>query len=290
MRAMTAIGMVLFLTCTAAFAGPYPETGIELDNPAIVGWATGYLDYAPALDVVPPFDDPAKALGPATGEVLDTVSLGEREAGSPDPPGAITLTFDAPIVDGAGPDLVVFENTFPSATGLFAELAYLEVSTDGEVFARFPCVSLTAEPIAQYGTMDPTDVYNLAGMLINAYGSGQGTPFDLADLAENSAVLSGDLDLADVNYVRVVDIPGAGDYFDSATALDYDQDHPIYDPHPTIGSAGFDLEAVGVVVGYTEKIGGDGNDDDDDANDDPAADDDDASGDDGEADDSGCGG
>ena len=40
--------------------------------------------------------------------------------------------------------------------------------------------------------------------------------------------------------MRIVDIVGNGTALDSAG-------RPIYDPYPTTGSAGFDLDAVGVI-------------------------------------------
>jgi hypothetical protein len=61
-------------------------------------------------------------------------------------PGRITLSFGQPITNGPGPDFAVFENGFISAGGagvygqIFAELGYVEVSTNGSCFARFPCV------------------------------------------------------------------------------------------------------------------------------------------------------
>jgi hypothetical protein len=57
--------------------------------------------------------------------------------------------------------------------------------------------------------------------------------------------------------VRIVDIPGSGDFYDEAmlsvdpgTWPDWDfygNDHPIYDAWPTLGSGGLDLEAIGVL-------------------------------------------
>jgi PKD repeat protein len=48
------------------------------------------------------------------------------------------------------------------------------------------------------------------------------------------------VDLNSINYVRIVDIPGSGDFKDS-------QGNPIYDGWVTFGSGGLDLEAVGVI-------------------------------------------
>jgi hypothetical protein len=291
MRATTILAAILLLIPTLVLAGPFPDAGYEKDDPTLVAWATGWENYLPAENVDPSWTDPGKALGPATGNPLDVVALGEREAGSKDAPGEITFTFDELIGNRTGPDFVVFENSFVSAGGLFIELAFVEVSSDGDLFARFPSVSLTPDLISQYGILDQTDIHNLVGQFQNAFGTTQGTPFDLTDLADHPDVLSGAVDLDVITHVKIVDIPGAGDYFDQATAFGYDSDNPIYDPHPTIGSGGSDIEAVALIG---EPVA----DDDDDTtledDDDDASDDDDDSSDDdgGESDtggDSGCG-
>ncbi len=210
-------------------------------------------------------------------------------------PGQITLTFSQPIHNGPGPDFVVFENGFISdytlptgsvAGQIFAELAYVEVSTDGQTFVRFPSVSLTlpldpnglTDPskggTGAYGCIDPTNVYNLAGKHANAYGSSWGTPFNLKDIANASAVLNGAVDINNINYIRIVDIPGNGFFKDMATSLIdpstidpntglggscYTQIHGIHDAWVTWGSGGFDLEAVGAI----EQIYGDADSDGD---------------------------
>ncbi|MDP8225129.1 MAG: hypothetical protein P9L99_17340 [Candidatus Lernaella stagnicola] len=244
---LSSLFAVLILCCaTTAAAGPFDEPGVPTDAASLIGWATGYLDYAPGDSVDPQWQAPENALGPAAGDAFDIVSLGEREFGSSEPPGRITLTFDTPISNRPGCDLVVFENGLATGDFVFAELAYIEVSSDGETFARFPSVSLTADPVGEYGVVDPTDVHNLAGKHANAYGTGTGTPFDLEDLVEDVSVTSGGVDLDDIQFVRIVDVPGGGDYFDTATLLEYEADHVIYDVYPTVGSGGFDLDAVAV--------------------------------------------
>jgi hypothetical protein len=72
-------------------------------------------------------------------------------------------------------------------------------------------------------------------------------------------VLSGKVDLNNIKYVRIVDIPGGGYYSDEANSAGYpdpntapeysiyEVDHPIYDAWVTAGSGGFDLEALGVL-------------------------------------------
>jgi hypothetical protein len=267
---MVAVVFTVAFLSTAAFAGPYTESGVPADDPRIVGWAAEVIDYSPAPDVGDSWNDSAKTLGPATGNIADVASLGE----CPDlacEPGRITVEFDEAIADGDGPDLAVFENSFPpiGGEGLFCELGWIEVSTDGETFARFPGTSLTPEPLTAYAPMDATDVIGFAGKHRNAYGVSEGTPFDLADLADDPAVVSGAVDLAEIRVVRIVDVPGFGGYLDA-------EGNAIYDPFPTTDSAGFDLEAVAVLGTPT----GDDDAADDDSGDDAADDDADDFGDD----------
>jgi hypothetical protein len=214
----------------SAVAGPYApaagqpgSTAIPKDDAAIVAWADGWSDYQPGAECLEVWRTPVLALGPATGDPLDIVCLGRG--------GRITLTVTAPIWDGPGPDFAVFEN---AVTDTFLELAFVEVSSDGETFARFPAVSLSpmpTEPIANLQAIDPTDVTGFA----SKYRLGFGTPFDLADLPMTAGV-----DTGAIRYIRLLDIPG-----DGATADN--QGNPIYDPYPTIESAGVDIEALGVM-------------------------------------------
>jgi len=297
------VSFVVIHSAVRSATGPYTEAGINgyigsdrrhanpLDdedaviNPIFRGWATGYQNYIPADDewIGGVWDDPTKALGPATGEHFDIVSLGDldpNEIQQGKPPGEITLTFGNPadpnnltdpnfaIRDGKGYDFVVFENGHSnnySPTGgpvegiMFAELAYIEVSSDGTHFARFPSVSLTDKPDGPYPylTQEISNLHGLAGKHPNAYGLCTGTPFDLRVLADDLNVVSGLVDLNNIHYVRIVDIPGSGDFDDEAQELidpntypnwnPYSENHAIYDSWLTWGSGGFDLEAVGVL-------------------------------------------
>ena len=212
-------------------AGPYSpaagqpgSTAVANDDPAIIGWASGYEDYQPGAAVNLEFQVPENAIGQAEGTTSDVVTLGRS--------GQITLSFATPIRNGFGSDFAVFENGFSDT---FLELAYVEVSSDGANFFRFANDSLTPAPVGAFGEVDPTNVHNLAGK----YRRGQGTPFDLEDLRGISPLLN----TAAVTHVRVVDVVGDG------TALDTSGD-VIYDPSPTVGSAGFDLDGVGVLNSF----------------------------------------
>jgi hypothetical protein len=145
----------------------------------------------------------------------------------------VTLGFDTPITDDAGFDFAVFEN---GITDDYLELAFVEVSTDGETFVRFDSIYLAEAPVEPYGLLDTETFEGLAGK----YRMGFGHPFDLNTLKNKPQVLNGTVDLRDIRYIRVVDIIGDGTMTDSFG-------HPIYDPFPTENSAGFDLDAIGVI-------------------------------------------
>jgi hypothetical protein len=121
---------------------------------------------------------------------LDVTSLGEG--------GSVVLGFVREIVDGEGPDFIVFENPFvPSGASeeeVYAELGTVSVSADGESWSTFPCTAVEYpfgscagwHPVlanAETNTLDPNDPA-VAG----------GDAFDLADLGVPAA-----------RYVRVED-------------------------------------------------------------------------------------
>jgi hypothetical protein len=127
----------------------------------------------------------------------------------------------------------VFEN---AANPGFLDLGFVEVSSDGATFARFDTAYLGETPVDAFGTHDTT----LMGGLAGKYHQGYGGPFDLNTLANKPEVLDGRVDLLDIRYIKIVDIPGDGSVLDSFA-------HPIFDPYPCVQSAGFDLDAVGVM-------------------------------------------
>jgi hypothetical protein len=256
-----------------------PETpGAEV-HPLFCRWATNWIAYEPAAQTIAPdFIDPQKALGPVTGQLGDVVSLGDlnqTQINQESPPGRITLMFyddqtgdpNGIIPNGPGYDFAVFENGFIAALSdagqgilagqMFAELAHVEVSSNNQHFARFPSVSLTPTLVGPFGTVEITQIHNLAGKHPNSNGQSFGTPFDLSDLADHPLVINGQVDLEAIRYLRIVDIPGSGDYTDEASVLTnpesaplfnaYGFDHPVYDVWHTVGSGGFDLEAVGLM-------------------------------------------
>ncbi|MFZ2145946.1 MAG: DUF4465 domain-containing protein [Sedimentisphaerales bacterium] len=254
-------------------AGPQDPNAVI--NPVFRGWATAVVSYEQTRGVDPRWCEPNKALGPATGrgdeDIFSLGDLSREQIEQGALPGHITLLFGEPIRNGRGYDFVVFENgllsefTTPagSAAGqMFAELAYVEASSNGEDFVRFPAVSLTAEPVGLFGTIEISNVYNLAGKHTNSRSKCTGTGFDLEEIADEAGVISGLVDINDIRYVRIVDIPGTGDFYDEAVKhIDpgtwpvwdcYANNHPIYDAWntslvPLHPSGGFDLDAIGVL-------------------------------------------
>lgn len=242
-----------------ALAGPFPSAADPASRATpsqIARWADDVINYSPAPGVGAVFANPSSALGPANGGGVSLGDLDAPQITAGVAPGSITVAFKGRVFDGPGADLAIFENAFDfSLSGFpdhfFAELAYVEVSSNGVDFARFPSTSLNIEPDGNmmvdadelftdfgrnFAGVDSTNVYNLAGI----HPTGFGTPFDLADLASDTAVLAGDVNLMDIRFVRLVDIPGNGAYLDSLG-------NPILDTWPTIGSGGLDLDAVGAI-------------------------------------------
>lgn len=202
-----------------------PTDALSMDADIWADWASEVVAYVPGDDVAPDWADPTLALGAATGDSFDVVSLGEG--------GQVTLGFTPAIRDGEGWDLAVFENSFSDT---FLELAWVEVSSDGVHFARIDSASLTSDPVDAFGGIEPRRLGGLAGKFRRGFGS----PVDLAQLRQHPLVQRGLLDLHNVRQVRVVDVVGAGQALDSF-------ERPIQDPFPTVESAGFDLEAIGAL-------------------------------------------
>ena len=97
------------------------------------------------------------------------------------------------------------------------------------IFSSLRVVPSLLSPVSAFGSLDTTNIDGLAGK----YRVGFGTPFDLADLRGVDPSLNVDR----VTHVRIIDVVGDGSSLDS-------QGDPIYDPYPTVGSAGFDLDGV----------------------------------------------
>jgi hypothetical protein len=209
---------------------------IYRDSSMIKGWATvcnvsrGWQNY---LDT---------SLGKATvgSEFYGTlkadgsvISLGDS--------GIAILQFDNPISDKEGPDFCVFENGFTlgnAQSDSHMELAFVEVSSDGIHYVRFPATSYI-DTTVQLGNFDGSNATLVDG-LAGKYVSGYGTPFDLNIFAALSSI-----NIGKITHVKLIDVVGNKDA--QYPARDKNG-RKIIDPWPTpFAASGFDLDAVGVI-------------------------------------------
>lgn len=240
-RALFAL-VVWAATGLAAFGQFAPQVGIPgcdaiaASSPDILSWATKCRVTRGSRIITQPDSglvtsgDSSLALGMADNYV---VSLGDS--------GAAVLSFAAPISDGPGPDFAVFENGFANplnAEEAYLELAFVEVSSDGDNFFRFPATSLsdTLSQVPGVGAyMNARYINNLAGKYVASYG----TPFDLSDLPDHPL-----LNKQAIMYVRLVDVVGDIGAYGSRDA----GGKKVVDPFPTpFPTGGFDLDAVAVL-------------------------------------------
>ncbi len=211
-------------------AGQPGSTAMHKDSSAFAAWATGCTVVRGPQDISNPalglasVGVQANGAGMPNGNVL---SLGDG--------GTATLTFAQPIINGPGWDFAVFENGFNDT---FLELAFVEVSSNGTDFVRFPATSLTQTDtqIDGFGALDATKLDNLAGK----YRAQFGTPFDLDELASEPG-----LDVDAITHVRIVDVVGC---IQEAYATHDHLGNKVNDPWTTaFASSGFDLDGVGVI-------------------------------------------
>ena len=172
--------------------------GVPLDSAGIASWATGLGPggYAPGPGAQA-YTDASAALGRASGSSTGVVVLGQG--------GSIVLDMGTPFADTSGADFAVWENGIAGAGGVvFVELAFVAVSSDGTTFARFPVVARRTTPVGPFESVDPALYDGFAGV----HAVGTGTAFDLAELSDVAEVVSGDVDLASVRYVKITDVVG----------------------------------------------------------------------------------
>jgi hypothetical protein len=214
----------------APAAGQAGSTAIAKSSTVFKGWATGITVVRGPQDIANPTGplassgDPTGALG---GTSAGVVCLGDG--------GNATLTFGVPIANGPGFDFAVFENGFSDT---FLELAFVEVSSNGVNFFRFPSHSQTqtTTQIGGFGSVDCRYINNLAGK----YRVNFGTPFDLSDVPNNAL-----LDKNNITHVRVIDVIGT---INPLYASHDSFGNIVNDPYSTpYATGGFDLNAVGVI-------------------------------------------
>ncbi|NOX48083.1 MAG: T9SS type A sorting domain-containing protein [Chlorobi bacterium] len=211
-------------------AGQEGSTAISKDSSVFIAYAVmceverGYKDISMPDSGYVDFGEEGNALGQADNNII---SLGDG--------GIATLGFHVPIYNGEGFDFCVFENALNDT---FLELAFVEVSSDGENFFRFPATSLTQTETqtGTFGATIPEKINNLAGK----YRLFFGTPFDLEEMNNIPG-----LNVDSITQIRIIDVVGSID--DSFATFD-SQGNKINDPWPTaFATGGFDLDAVAVI-------------------------------------------
>lgn len=224
----------LFVTgLLAQFPGPVGTLGttaMHTDSSAFIAWGTqckitrGYQDISNTSLGFASVGDSSMVIGKADGSI---VSLGDG--------GIAIVTFSNPITNGTGSDFAVFENAFNNS---FLELAFVEVSSDGVNYFRFPPTSNlpTSPQYTNDAAMDATKIDNLAGKYKVLYG----TPFDLQELNGIPQ-----LNINSITHVKIIDVIGS---INAAYGTQDKNNNTINDPWPTpFNSSGFDLDAVGVI-------------------------------------------
>ena len=239
------------------FGGNKSSSGnvsVAYNSSKIKAWASGYTNYTVGT-IENQVDDnwkiPENIVGAIT-EVEPTEKVCTLGNG-----GSITIYFESGISNGDGIDFAVFENGFDEN---YLELGFVEVSSDGKNFVRFPNFYLGNEKVYEWlymGNCDvmPENIYNLASKYECGYGHG----FDLQELVDAYEYINGEncafsqecvsdfllsyvhLDLDNVRYVKITDIYGDGSVTDSVG-------HPIFDPTGNQRSSpGVDLQGVAVL-------------------------------------------
>jgi hypothetical protein len=219
-------------------AGQAGTTAIYADSSVYLAWGTGctvtrgLMNIADSSLGYASSGDSSLALGKADDQ---TISLGDG--------GQAIVTFDHPIKNGSGWDFAVFENAFDDT---FLELGFVEVSSDGINYFRFPATSNTQDTLqtGPFASTDATKLDNLAGKYRVLYG----TPFDLQQLVGKSG-----LNTDSITHVKIIDVVGS--ILNSYARYDKNG-NKVNDPWPTpFPSCGFDLDAVGVINQVTTVTG-----------------------------------
>lgn len=224
-------------------AGVAGSTAMFRGDAAFVRWATGCTVQHGYLNIDTP------SLGMVNyGEDYVATGFPDRAVVSLGDSGVAVLTFPGTLYDGPGADFAIFENGFVNPVNdsqSFMELAFVEVSSDGINYVRFPAHSLT-QTATQVAGVGEYMYANLVDGLAGKYRADYGTPFDLADVA----MLPG-VNVSAITHIRVVDVTGSIHEHNSKDITG----NIINDPFPTqFPTGGFDLDAVGAIH-YNSGVG-----------------------------------
>jgi len=231
---------------------------IGASAPAAQFYASQVIGTVVGSDQPIAFSDPTQALGGPTGAGSGAGSVYVYKLGNG---GSITLGFSGgAITNGSGADFIVFANPFyvsGNSNADFAELSFVQVSTDGVHFVQFPDYSATTSDPGPFGSINPSNVSGFAGVTpvyantnspanggndINPFNPAVagGDAFDLSTLAALPAAETleqeGFLNLNDIQYVCIVDVI-------DGVSVDSNR-NTIYCP-----GSGADVDSVAVING-----------------------------------------
>lgn len=247
---MRKIGVTLIFILVLAnlsYSQTFPEgtPAIHRDSSIISGWASqieiirGYINIADTAQTFTSgditsnkawFGAPENALGKADGQL---VSFGDA--------GYAIIQFEAPLINAPGPDFAVFSNAMFSPPNQFSksfvEPAFVEVSSNGTDFERFPAISYmqTETQVSSFEAVEWELYQNFAGLFPVFYG----VPFDLEDI-EGTVV-----NINNITHVKIIDAVGCI----NPEFATYDSEGNIVNsawPTP-FHTGGFDLDAVAVI-------------------------------------------
>lgn len=227
-----------------------------------VAWTASFTDYAIAVVSVNPgptaTGDPVLALGAPVGLGL---WQGATEVYTLGVGGTIVLELDSPLVNAAGTDLIVCENPFLvlGTVTSFAEAMFVEVSSNGVDFARFPTQYVgDTGPFSPTIGLPPAWYSGFAGVMpvsanlaagidpLDVVAAG-GDAFDLAELEDHPLVTGKLLNLDQISFVRLIDIE---------SGMEQDSNGTIVWDAGLDGLAASDVDALIGVNNLANQIGG----------------------------------
>lgn len=230
LRRVLTIAALTAATPVLLFGGSFPDTVHAFVPGTGAGFGQAYF--------------PGNVLAPPNGNSNpNTPNFSEQDLLSLGDGGRITLRFvNNRIVDGPGPDFIVFENPLQPVgepNQSFSEVAVVEVSDDGQNWVAFPFDYIP--PGTTGSLLDMANYVGFAGVrpVLSSPGNGI-TPFDPA-LAGGDPFDLADIGIPSVRYVRLIDT--------GSTTTDAQGD-VVMDPGNIFsfeGTAGFDLDAVAAI-------------------------------------------
>jgi hypothetical protein len=199
-RVVAVVAALAACACAAAPESNEPGEGYQCDGPG-ARFATAVTSFEFGSDQAFGQDRfPEPVLGPPEGSGCCAGSMHVTSLGDG---GFAVLEFERNVVlDGPGPDFIVFENPFQASDTapetVFAELGTVSVSQDGETWSAYPCAA-RAFPFGACAGWHPV-LANAKTNDVDALDplTAGGDAYDLSELG---------LDWA--RYVRIDDVPEA---------------------------------------------------------------------------------